>query len=75
MLRYTVQKYEVFNGRVSPMCQDRQGSCGERRTAAFDSAAHSTPLLIMKISATSYADKRGVHSLFGKWRINKHHIG
>lgn len=58
VLRYTVQKHEVFNGLFSPMCQDRQGSCCERRLAAFDSAAHSSPRLIIKISATSYTDKQ-----------------
>lgn len=35
-LRYAVQKHEVFNSLFSPMCQDRQGRCGERRPAAFD---------------------------------------
>lgn len=58
MLQYTVQKHEVFNGLFSPMYQDRQGSC-ERRPAAFDSAAHSSPRLNIKVSATSYTDKQG----------------
>lgn len=76
VLRYTVQKHEVFNGLFSP---NVSGSSGLLLWKAVDCVWFCSPFN----SPAKYTDighivqwqTGGIHSLFGKWRTDKQHIG
>lgn len=70
-LQYTVQKHEVFNGWF-PRCVRivKVWWCLERQVFAFELATLST--LKLENFCHIHTDKRGIHSLFVKWRSNFH---